>query len=86
MGNAAGIPEVIACGPGEFAAFLTDADISTLLRKGALEELGGRLDVRRNALTLVGFRVDVPLKVGGVGHHALLAVSLGKECALLGMG
>ena len=36
----------------KFSAMLLDADTPAVLRKGALEELGGQLDVPRDLLTL----------------------------------
>ena len=47
-------------------------------RKGALEELGGHLDVARDALTIRGRGVDIPLKVNEMGRHVLSVVSLGE--------
>ena len=45
--------------------FSPKADIPALLRKGALEALGGQLDVAHNVLTLNKMGVDVTLKVNG---------------------
>ena len=42
--HATGIPVGIAGGKGAFAAFALDAEIPALLRKGALEVLGGLQD------------------------------------------
>ena len=44
--RAADIPAGIAGNQGKLATFVLDADIPSLLRKGALEALGGQLDSR----------------------------------------
>ena len=50
-----------------FTALVLEADIAALLRKGALEALGGHLDFLR----------DVPLMVHEMGHYVLSVVAFG---------
>ena len=54
--RAADTPVGIAGNKGEFAAFALEADIPALLRKGALEARGGRLDFSRDISTLRNHR------------------------------
>ena len=57
--SAADIPASIGrCRPN-FAAFALEADVPALLRQGALEALGGQLDVSCNMLTLRKERADI---------------------------
>ena len=50
--HAAHIPPSIAGNKGKFAAFVLDADIPALLRKGAMEAMSGQLDFSRDVSVL----------------------------------
>ena len=52
VSHAADIPGGIAGNKGKCAAFALDADIPALLRKGAMEALGGQLDCSRGSWVL----------------------------------
>ena len=75
-----------AGGRGEVAAFLMDADIPALLRKGEPQYLGRQLDPPRNVSTFGRLAAGVPLKVIGAGHFVLSAASFGEERNSLGNG
>ena len=76
---AADVPAGIAGGRGRFAALFLEAGIPALLRKGAVEAVGGRLAFASNALMLAEMGVAAPLKVSGAGRYVLRAASRGKE-------
>ena len=63
---------------GTLVTFLLDADIPALWRQNALGSLGGQLGFSRNISTLGRLGIDVPLRVGGMGHYALSVASF--EC------
>ena len=63
---------------GAFTAFVLDADIPALLRKGVLEALGGQLDFDRGIMAIRKRGVDDPLSVNEMGHHVLRAVAFAK--------
>ena len=65
----ASIPVGMSGGRGRSRAFALGAHVPALLRKGALEALGARLDLPRNVLTLNNLGVDASLKVDGMGHY-----------------
>ena len=62
---------------GTFTAFVLDADIPGLLRKGTLEALGGQLDFVRDVLSIQTHGVNVPLNVHVMGRYALSVVEFG---------
>ena len=64
--HAADIPLRIAGNKGKHAAFAPDADIPALLRRGALEALGGQLEFLRGSLVLRRQGVKIPLMVNRV--------------------
>ena len=80
----ADIPAGIIGGRGEVRAFLTEADIPALLRKGALEALGGKEESPRNAPTLGRLGAEAPVTVGGKSHYVLNAASFLRGRDLLG--
>ena len=55
---------------GGFTAFLLDADSLALLRKGALESLGGKADCPHNRRRVGELGARVPLKACVAGHSA----------------
>ena len=55
-----------------------DANIPALLRKGALEALGGQLDIERDISPTRKYGVRVPLRVNGAVHYVLSVVEFGK--------
>ena len=65
-------------------AFVLGADISELLRRGALEALGVRLDCERDISAIRNPELDIPLTVNGMGHYALSVVALGKGPSCVG--
>ena len=75
--HAADIKAVVAGRRGAFAAFALEPDIPALLRKGALEALGGQLDSERGVLTIRKHGADVPLSVSEMGRFVLIAVARG---------
>ena len=77
--HAADIPVGIAGNKGKFAAFALNADIPALLRKGAMEALGGQLDFLRGSLVLRRQGVEIPLAVNRAGHYILSVVELRKD-------
>ena len=68
---------------GTFGAFLLEADNPALLRKGALEALGGQLDFARDVSAVRNHGVNFPLKVNEMGRRALSVVGFGTgpSCA-----
>ena len=64
--------------PGKFAAFALEADIPALLRKGALEALGGQVDFSRGLSPLRKQGVRTPLQLNHMGRYVLSAVALGR--------
>ena len=73
---AAGIAAGIGRAEGNFAAFALDADIRAILREGASDALGRRLDVSQDTLML-GFRgVEIRLEVKGVWRYMPSFVTL----------
>ena len=65
---AANITVGIAGRKGAFTAFVMDAEIPALLRKGALEALGAQLDFAKDTLLLERRGVCVPLGLNAMGH------------------
>lgn len=63
---------------GELAASVTDAGIPAILRKGAVEALGGQSQVARDMLTLRNQGADIPPKVNQTGRNILNAVAVGE--------
>ena len=55
------------------------ADVPMLLRKGALDTLGGHLDFSCDVLTLRELGLGVPLRVNQIGHFYLGVVAPGEE-------
>ena len=82
--HAADITVGIAGSKGTFTAFVLDADIPALLRKGALEALAGQLDFARNALTLGSRGVEIPLQVNDAGHYILSVANFHETPARYG--
>ena len=68
MKHAAGIKVGSAACKGAFTPCVLDAEIPTLLCKGALEALGDQLDFEEDALSLLRHGVCVPLGVNAMGH------------------
>ena len=64
---------------GACAAFAPGADIPALLRKGALEALGGQLDFAREVLAIRNRGLDIPPKVNDMGHDILSVVAFGDR-------
>ena len=64
---------------GEFTVFVLDADIPTLLRKGALEVLEGQLDYTRGISTLHKQRAGITPKENNMGRLILSAVGFGAD-------
>ena len=74
--HAAIIPVGTGGNKGKFTALSLEVDIPALSRRGALEPLGGQLDVSRDILTLRMRGLDIPLKVNRMGPYILsVAVS-----------
>ena len=78
---------------GTFTAFVLDAEILALLRKGALEALGAQLDSEKGTLLLLRHGVCAPLKFNAMGHYIVGAAEFGRgpnfaasysECSFLG--
>ena len=63
---------------GAFTAFAPDADIPAVLRKGALELLGGRLDFERDIVTNRRREANVPLSVTEMKRYVLSVVEFGR--------
>ena len=76
--HAADIKVGVAGRKGTFAAFVLDADIPALLRKGALEALGAQLDFDKDMLSLLRHGVRVPLGVNAMGHYIVSVVEFGR--------
>ena len=72
-------PVGIAGNHGRVAAFVLEPGIPASRRKGALEAVGGQLDVRRKILTSRKKGARIPAKLKNVGHYVLRAASLGRE-------
>ena len=72
--RAAYIPVGVAGNWGMLVAFVTGAEIPALLRKGAMEAPGWRLDFLRGPLTLRRQGVQIPLRMNRVGRDILSAV------------
>ena len=66
-------------GKGACAACAPDAEIPALLRMGALEALGDRLDLEQGALSFTRHGVRVPLRANATGHYILSVVEFGKR-------
>ena len=73
---AADIPVGIAGRKGVFRAFALEAASPAFLREGALEALGGQLDISCDVLFLRKRGVGIPLKVNQVGDYVLSVVAL----------
>ena len=69
--RAAVVPVAIVGYAGRFMAHVVDADIPALLRKVALETLGGHRNFRERVLTLESLGTDIPLEMSAVGHLLL---------------
>ena len=59
-------------------AFVLDAEIPALLRKGPLEALGVQLVIFKDALSLLRHGVCVPLGVNAKGHHIVSVIEFGS--------
>ena len=57
-------------------AFVLDGDIPALLRKGAMEALGGRLDLFHASLLIRQQGVQIPLRVNMAGRYILSVVDI----------
>merc|ERR1712052_65500 len=75
---AANISVGIAGCKGTFTAFVMDAEVPALLRKGALEALGAQLDFAKDTLWLERHSICVPLGLNAMGHYVMSVVELGK--------
>ena len=64
---------------GNFTAFVLEADIPALLRKGAMEKLGGQLDFLHGSRALHPQGVKIPLGVNRMGHYILSVVDFRKD-------
>ena len=53
---------------------VVDADIPALLRKEALETLGGHLNFCERVLTLESLGADIPIEMSPAGHYPLNVV------------
>ena len=76
--RAADIKVATAGRRGALTAFVLAADIPALLRKGALESLGGQLDFEHDISTIRNHGVKAPLSANDIGHYVLSAVEFGK--------
>ena len=65
---AANISVGIAGCKGAFTAFVMDAEVPALLRKGALEALGAQLDFAKDTRLLERRGICVPLGLNAMGH------------------
>ena len=63
---------------GAFTAFVLDAGIPALLRKGALEALGAQLDFEKDTLSLLRHGICAPLRVNAMGHYIVSVVEFGR--------
>ena len=75
--HAACIPAGVAGSKGMFIAFVLDADIPALLRKDAVEALGGQLDFSRDSSVLLKEGVASPLRANMLGDYNLCVVDFG---------
>ena len=80
--HAADIKVGVAGCKGAFTAFVLDAYIPALLRKGALEALGAQLDFEKDTLSLLRHGVRVLLRVNAVGHYIASVVEFGRGPAV----
>ena len=78
MKRAADIKVGIASSKGAFTAFVLDAEIPALLRKGALEALGAQLDFGRSTSPLLLRGVCALLRVNVMGHFVASVVEFGR--------
>ena len=63
---------------GTLTACVPEAAVPALLRKGAREALGGRLDFARGVLAIWIRGVEIPLEVNEMGHYLLSVFALGN--------
>ena len=75
---AANITVGIAGRKGTFTAFVMDAEIPALLRKGALEALGAQLDFAKDTLLLERHGICVPLGLNAMGHYIMSVAEFGR--------
>ena len=75
---AANISVGIAGRKGTFTAFVMDAEIPALLRKGALEALGAQLDFAKDTLLLERRGICVPLGLNAMGHYITSVAEFGR--------
>ena len=66
---------------GKFAKFALYAEIPAFSRKGVSEAPGGQLGCPRNMLTLRKQGVNIPAKVGRMGHYVLRVIDFGERPA-----
>ena len=78
MKHAADTKGGIAACKGAFAAFVLDAEIPALLRKGSSEALGAQLDFEEGALSLMIHGALAPLEVNATGRYISSVVEFGK--------
>ena len=76
--HAADIKVGIAWRKIAFATFVLDADIPALMRKGALEALGGRLSFERGILSIRTHGLNVPPGANAMGHYVQCVLEFGK--------
>ena len=81
MRHAADVPAGAAGNKGKCTAFVLEADMPALLRKGAVEALGGQLDFSRDALALRKKGVAIPLRVSRKGRYTLSVVDFAKDAS-----
>ena len=66
---------------GAFTSFTIGTDVPAFLRKGALEALGGRLDLSRDLWTLLKQGVTTLLRVNRMGRYFLSAVDFREDAS-----
>ena len=75
---AANITIGIAGCKGTFTAFVMDAGIPALLRRGALEALGAQMDFAKDTLLLERRGICVPLGLHSMGHYIMGGAEFGR--------
>ena len=65
---------------------MPEAGAPALLRRGALEALGGQLGLARDVLAIWNHGIDTPLKVNEMGHYLLSVFAFGEETSCVDLG
>ena len=75
----ADIPAGIVGNRGKLTAFALEADIPASWRKGALEAIGGRLDIPRDISALRKKGADIAMGVNRLGYYILSLEGAAQE-------